>query len=84
MLWNIFNTLQIILALHLLMVTFPANVALMQEQFEELVNFELLPKDLIYDNILQPALDLETTEEKKLRAAKEELERQETGGSVAS
>ena len=26
MLWNIFNTLQIILALNLLMVSFPANI----------------------------------------------------------
>ena len=33
MLWNIFNTLQIICALDLLMVKFPANVILVKEQF---------------------------------------------------
>ena len=52
MLWNIFNTMQIILLLNLMLINFPANVSLMQEQFEDLVNFELLPKDFVYDNVL--------------------------------
>ena len=62
MLWNIFNTLQIILALNLLMISFPANVELMQEQFTDMVNMELLPENFVYDNVLQPTFDLETTE----------------------
>ena len=68
MLWNIFNTMQIILLLNLMMISFPANVSLMQEQFEDLVNFELLPKDFVYDNLLQPTFNLETSEEKELKA----------------
>ena len=61
MLWNIFNTLQIILALNLLMVSFPANIEFFQEQIEDLINLEIIPKDLVYDNILQPVFDLETS-----------------------
>jgi len=51
-----------------MMISFPANVSLMQEQFEDLVNFELLPKDFVYDNLLQPTFNLETSEEKELKA----------------
>jgi len=62
MLWNIFNTLQIILAMNLLMASFPANVKYFQEQIEDLINLEIIPKDFLYDNLMQPLFKLETSE----------------------
>ena len=84
MLWNIFNTLQIILALNLLMISFPANVELMQEQFTDMVNMELLPENFVYDTVLQPTFNLETSESKELRAELEKAEREANGEEVKS
>ena len=49
----------------MLMVSFPANIKFFQEQIEDLINLEVIPKDALYDSILQPTFGLETTEEKK-------------------
>ena len=58
MLWNIFNTLQIILSFNLLLVAYPANIKYFQEQIEDLMNLEIVPKEFIYDNFIQPLGDL--------------------------
>ena len=55
MLWNIFNTLQILMALPLLMITFPGNVTTIIDTLESIVNFEILPKAWLYDEIAVPA-----------------------------
>ena len=70
-LWNTFNTLQILTALCLLIVKFPANVITTKEAFESIINFELVPKEFLYDNIAAPLFDLETSDEKLERQKSE-------------
>ena len=82
--WNIFNTLQIILALNLLIVQFPANVKMFHEKFEELINFEILPKDYLYDNVAVPIFDLESSEERDARIQREKEEFAEGGSDNQS
>ena len=62
MLWNIFNTMQIIFALNLLLVNFPANVQVLYDALFDIVNFEIVPKDQIYDSLIKPALSLNFSE----------------------
>ena len=62
MLWNIFNTMQIIFALNLLLVNFPANVQVLYDALFDIVNFEIVPKDQIYDSLIKPALNLNFSE----------------------
>lgn len=45
------------------MVKFPSNVTLMYEQFVDVINFQILPKEDIYDTIVVPVLGSETAEE---------------------
>ena len=54
MLWNIFNTLQLLTALELLQVAMPANVKVLQRTIQETVNFSVIPKDVLYDKIVTP------------------------------
>eukprot|EP00353_Schmidingerella_taraikaensis_P013170 CAMPEP_0185576414 /NCGR_PEP_ID=MMETSP0434-20130131/7348_1 /TAXON_ID=626734 ORGANISM="Favella taraikaensis, Strain Fe Narragansett Bay" /NCGR_SAMPLE_ID=MMETSP0434 /ASSEMBLY_ACC=CAM_ASM_000379 /LENGTH=48 /DNA_ID= /DNA_START= /DNA_END= /DNA_ORIENTATION= len=48
--------------MNLLMASFPANVKYFQEQIEDLINLEIIPKDFLYDNLMQPLFKLETSE----------------------
>ena len=52
MLWNIFNTLQILFALNLFMVVFPANIEFFQLQLEDIINLNIIPKGFIYEEVL--------------------------------
>ena len=65
MLWNIFNTLQILMALNLMMVNFPANITLIYDQFTDIINFQLVPKEDIYDGIVPPIFGTKTADQKK-------------------
>jgi len=55
-LWNIFNTLQLISALPSFAVKIPANVETIHSSFDEIVNFEIIPKEFLYDSIIVPIL----------------------------
>ena len=48
MLWNIFNTLQLLLALKLLLVNLPVNVMFIYDFLDETVNFEIIDKRVLY------------------------------------
>ena len=68
LLWNIFNTLQILLALEMLNLVMPANVTVFYNLIKDTVNFQLVPKDTLYDNLVAKPFGLETAEEKHLEA----------------
>ena len=53
-LWNIFNTLQIILALPLLTVVMPANVVMVQEVIDQIVNFSVLEESTVKEKVIEP------------------------------
>jgi hypothetical protein len=57
MMWNIFNTLQLITALPLLNVSPPGNVISVQESFDKIVNFEMIEKDTIYSWVVSPLVE---------------------------
>ena len=78
MLWNIFNTLQILMALPLLMITFPGNVTTIIDTLESIVNFEILPKAWLYDEIAVPAFGFESAEERLIRVEYEATKASET------
>ena len=59
MLWNIFNTLQIIIAIELLAIIMPANVQLFYEVIKDTINFQPLPKDVIYNFAIATPFGLE-------------------------
>ena len=63
LLWNIFNTLQIIFSLNLLLVIFPANLAIYYDTLYAIVNFQIIPTDAIYGKVVSPILDLEFSED---------------------
>lgn len=65
MLWNVFNTLQILTALNLLMVIFPANVVIVNQEFASFLQFEIVPKDVIYEEVVAPLFDIATVNNKK-------------------
>ena len=54
MLWNIFNTLQLLTSLELLQVAMPANLKVLQKTIQDTVNFTVIPKDLLYEKIAEP------------------------------
>lgn len=58
MLWIVFNTLQLIIALKLLEVTMPANVQLIYAMIEGTINFQPIPKDTLYNNLVAFPLEL--------------------------
>lgn len=53
-LWNIFNTLQIIMALPLLPVIVPTNVLTIQEAIIGITNVQVVPKDEINSSVVEP------------------------------
>jgi len=57
MIWNIFNTLQIITNFPLLQVLMPANVMLVQSHYQSIVNMELVPKEALYEFIFGEKLE---------------------------
>ena len=61
-LWNIFNTLQIILALPLLSVMMPSNVILVQDVLLQIVNFQPIDKEEIYGSIVEPVFEDDSQE----------------------
>ena len=69
MLWNIFNTLQLIVALELFRIHMPANVEMMFTMIHNTVNFQIIPPDDLYDAVIPPIFDLPTTQQ-ELEAAK--------------
>lgn len=76
MLWNIFNTLQIIMALPLLLVNMPGNVTTIIKTLDTVVNFEIVPKEFIYDNVALPILNFHSS----LNPTKESSSSQSSGG----
>lgn len=53
-LWNIFNTLQIILALPLLSVVMPANVVFVKKVIDGIVNFQIVDKETLRVKVIEP------------------------------
>ena len=53
-LWNVFNTLQVILALPMLAVIMPANIAFMQTLLKQIVYFSIVDNVQVQDNIVEP------------------------------
>jgi len=47
--WSIFNTLQLILLMPLMGLSFPGNVQAFYEEMDKIVNNEFIPKDKIYE-----------------------------------
>ena len=52
LLWNIFNTLQILLALNLLLVDLPANITLIRDFMYDTVNFQIIDKKVLYESLM--------------------------------
>jgi len=63
MLWNIFNTLQVIIGFELLALIMPANVQLFYEMLKDTINFQPLPKDVIYNFAVATPFGLENYEQ---------------------
>lgn len=61
-LWNIFNTLQIILSLPLLAILIPANVALVCKVIDQIVNISLVDKQWLQDKVVVPIYGLRLSE----------------------
>ena len=61
-LWNIFNTMQLIAALPTFMVKTPSNVARVHRDFSGVVNFEIVPKEMLYDWVVVPVLGMTGSE----------------------
>ena len=53
-LWNVFNTLQIIMALPLLTVIMPANIIFVQKVVNDVVNFQVIDKQTLKETIYEP------------------------------
>ena len=62
-LWNIFNTMQLISALPSFAIKTPSNVEAIHKDFDEIVNFEIISKEELYDWIVVPFLDFTDSEE---------------------
>ena len=59
-LWNIFNTLQLIIGTELLAILMPANIVFSFDMLADTINFQLLPKEDLYDTLIATPFDLET------------------------
>ena len=68
MLWNIFNTFQLIIGTELLAILMPANIVFCFEMLVDIVNFQLLPKEDLYDTLIANPFDLDTYEERQKRS----------------
>ena len=55
-LWNIFNTMQLISALPSFAIKTPSNVETIHSGFDEIINFEIVSKEELYDWIIVPIL----------------------------
>ena len=64
MLWNIFNTLQLIMGTELLAILMPANIVYCFRLLVNTVNFQLIPKEDLYDTIIATPFSLDTYEER--------------------
>lgn len=54
LLWNIFNTFQLLIAFELLQVSFPSNVTLISQKVDTAVNFQIIPDEFIRANVVDP------------------------------
>lgn len=63
-LWNVFNTLQILLALPLLNVILPANILFMQSIIDQVVNFKPIDKETLQELFLDPIFGSSENEDK--------------------
>ena len=61
--WNIFNTMQLISALPNFAVKTPANLETVHKSFDEIVNFKIVSKELIYDYIIVPILGFDSSDQ---------------------
>ena len=77
MLWNIFNTLQLLTALELLQVAMPANVKVLQRTIQETVNFSVIPKDVLYDKIITPIFGSSNQSETSEKVPEEPTEKED-------
>ena len=60
LLWNVFNTLQLIMALNLMQVVLTSNIMFTFELLEDTINLQVVPKDLIYDTVIAKPFGLDT------------------------
>jgi len=72
--WNIFNTMQLISALPTFAVKTPANLETVHKSFDEIVNFKIIRKELIYDYIIVPMLGFDSSDSLYAKAVEAELE----------
>lgn len=52
MLWGSFQTLQIVLAMPLLIVKMPANVIVVFKGFTDIINMNMIDKKILYENTI--------------------------------
>ena len=65
MLWNIFNTFQLIMGTELLAIFMPANIIFCFEMLSDTVNFQLVPKENLYDTLVAEPFNLATYKERQ-------------------
>ena len=51
MLWPLFNTIQLMMALVYMNMTVPANITFFSEVINDIINFQLIKKEKVYDFI---------------------------------
>jgi hypothetical protein len=69
MLWGSFQTLQIVLAMPLLIVKMPANVIVVFKGFTDIINMNMIDKKMLYDKTIGKILPkkIETSDRLLLR-----------------
>ena len=75
--WNIFNTMQLISALPSFAIKTPANIEAIHSSFDEIINFEIFPKEFLYDNIVVPLVGFTNSEELFLDEVQTEIENED-------
>ena len=71
-LWNMFNTLQILLALPMLAVITPSNVLFMVDIMNQVVNFNVMDHALIQEQIITPILDTKDDDDRSKNSTRTE------------
>lgn len=66
MLWGSFQTLQIVLAMPLLIVKMPANVIVVLKSFTDIINMNMIDKKMLYGNTLGKFLPKKIEESDRL------------------
>ena len=61
-LWAMLNTLQLINAISIVRVSVPSNVMTVQQKSHEIINFQPIPKDLVYGWIFGEKEELQQSE----------------------